>query len=190
VIKSSKTRRKPFQVSSEQRQNIILIRRKENLSHPNIQLFSLSPPTLTTASSCSHVYWYYLLYYPLHAGAGILTNDQLDAAGIPGTGRRSPAATAAGRRYGGRRKADVVETAERGAGARLFAVLRIHDILGWIRIWIRGSMPLTNGSGSGCGSGSCYFSSMTFPRSQQKTNCLKSFFAYYFLKVLVHHFQR
>jgi hypothetical protein len=22
-------------------------------------------------------------------------------------------------------------------------VLRIHDILGWIRIWIRGSMPLT-----------------------------------------------
>jgi ataxia telangiectasia mutated family protein len=31
----------------------------------------------------------------------------------------------------------------------LKAVLRIHDILGWIRI--RGSMPLTNGSGS------CYF---------------------------------
>ncbi len=28
-------------------------------------------------------------------------------------------------------------------------VLRIHDILVWIRIWIRGSMPLTNGSGSG-----------------------------------------
>ncbi len=27
------------------------------------------------------------------------------------------------------------------------AVLRIHDILGWIRIRIRGSMPLTNGSG-------------------------------------------
>jgi hypothetical protein len=33
-------------------------------------------------------------------------------------------------------------------------VLRIHDILVWIRI--RGSMPLTNGSGSGFGSGSCY----------------------------------
>jgi hypothetical protein len=31
------------------------------------------------------------------------------------------------------------------------AVLRIHDILGWVRIRIRGSMPLTNGSGS------CYF---------------------------------
>ncbi len=38
-------------------------------------------------------------------------------------------------------------------------VLRILDILVWIRIWIRGSRPLTNGSGfgSGCGSGSCYF---------------------------------
>jgi hypothetical protein len=33
------------------------------------------------------------------------------------------------------------------------AVFRIHDIL--VRIRIRGSMPLTNGSG--CGSGSCYF---------------------------------
>jgi hypothetical protein len=32
-------------------------------------------------------------------------------------------------------------------------VLRIHDIFGWIRIRIRGSMPLTNGSVSG----SCYF---------------------------------
>jgi hypothetical protein len=34
-------------------------------------------------------------------------------------------------------------------------VLRIHDILVWIRIWIRGSLPLTNGSG--CGSRSFYF---------------------------------
>jgi hypothetical protein len=46
------------------------------------------------------------------------------------------------------------------------AVLRIHDILGWIRI--RGSMPLTNGSGfgSGFGSGSwiriLLFSSLAF----------------------------
>ncbi len=31
----------------------------------------------------------------------------------------------------------------------LWPVLRIHDILGWIRIRIRGSMPLTRGSGSG-----------------------------------------
>ncbi len=29
------------------------------------------------------------------------------------------------------------------------AVLRIHDILGWIRIRIRGSMSPTNGFGSG-----------------------------------------
>ncbi len=37
-----------------------------------------------------------------------------------------------------------------------FPVLRIHDILVWIwiRIWIRGSMPLTDGSGS------CYFFSI------------------------------
>jgi hypothetical protein len=38
-------------------------------------------------------------------------------------------------------------------------VLRIHDILVWIRIRmrIRGSMPLTNGSGFGSGCGSFYF---------------------------------
>jgi hypothetical protein len=35
------------------------------------------------------------------------------------------------------------------------AVSRIHDILVWIRIRIRGYMPMTDGSG--CGSGSCYF---------------------------------
>jgi len=33
-----------------------------------------------------------------------------------------------------------------------FSVLRIHEILGRIRIRFRGSIPLTNGSGSGCGS--------------------------------------
>jgi hypothetical protein len=32
------------------------------------------------------------------------------------------------------------------AGSNFAAVLRIHDILGWIRIRIRGSMPLNNGS--------------------------------------------
>jgi hypothetical protein len=63
-----------------------------------------------------------------------------------------------------------------------YTVLRIHDILVWIRIriWIRGSMPLINGPGSRCGSGSC----------QQKTNLKKNFFAYYFLKLHLHHFQR
>jgi len=37
----------------------------------------------------------------------------------------------------------------------LDTVLRIHDILVWIRIRIGGSRPLTNGPG--CGSGSFYF---------------------------------
>ncbi len=52
-------------------------------------------------------------------------------------------------------------------------MLRILDILGWIRILIRirGSMPPTNGSGSG----SCYF--RYWPsRCQQKTNFLTQFF--------------
>jgi hypothetical protein len=51
------------------------------------------------------------------------------------------------------------------------AVLRIHDILVWIRIriWIRGSMPLTNGSRS------CYFRHLP-SRRQQKTNFLTIFF--------------
>ncbi len=51
------------------------------------------------------------------------------------------------------------------------AVLRIHDILGWIRI--RGSMPLTNGSGFG--SGSFYFRHWP-SRCKQKTNFLTQYF--------------
>ncbi len=61
-------------------------------------------------------------------------------------------------------------------------VLRIHDILGWIRI--RGSMPLTNGSGS------CYYRHWP-SRCQQKKkkkNFNTIFPAYYFLKVHLHHF--
>ncbi len=46
------------------------------------------------------------------------------------------------------------------------AVFRIHDILVWIRI--RGSMPLTNGFGFGCGSESFYFHHWP-SRCQQKT---------------------
>ncbi len=44
------------------------------------------------------------------------------------------------------------------------AVLRVHDIWGWIRIRIRGSIPLTNESGSGSGSWIriLLFSSLTF----------------------------
>ena len=67
------------------------------------------------------------------------------------------------------------------------SVLRIHDILVWIRI--RGSMPLTNKSGSGCGSGSFYFHHWP-SRRQQKTNLKKSYSAYYFLKVHLHHFSK
>ncbi len=48
-------------------------------------------------------------------------------------------------------------------------VFRIHDILGWIRI--RGSMPLTNGSGSR----SCFFRHGP-SRCQQKTNFWHYFF--------------
>ncbi len=50
------------------------------------------------------------------------------------------------------------------------AVFRIHDILVWIRI--RGSMPLTNGSG--CGSRSFYFHHWP-SRCQQKTNFFLKF---------------
>ncbi len=59
-------------------------------------------------------------------------------------------------------------------------VLRIHDILVWIRIRIRGSMPLTNGF--------CYFCHWR-SRYQQKTIFLKIFSAYCFLKVHLHHFK-
>jgi hypothetical protein len=62
-----------------------------------------------------------------------------------------------------------------------FPVLRIHDILVWIRIriWIRGSMPLTNGSESG--SGSCYFRHWP-SRCQQKTNFLIFFCCFLLFK--------
>ncbi len=59
-------------------------------------------------------------------------------------------------------------------------MLQIHYILGWIR----GSMPLTNGSGFGCGSGSCYFRHWPSQDANKKLIFKKSFFAYYFLKVM------
>jgi hypothetical protein len=55
------------------------------------------------------------------------------------------------------------------------SVFRIHDILVWIRMWIRGSMPLTNGSGSGCGYVSCYFCQWP-SRGQRKLILFKKFF--------------
>jgi hypothetical protein len=77
------------------------------------------------------------------------------------------------------------------------AVFRIHDILVWIWIRIRGSMPLTNGSGSGfgfgsgsgCGSGSCFFV-IDLQDANKKLNLKRSFSAYYFLKVHLHHFSK
>jgi hypothetical protein len=53
------------------------------------------------------------------------------------------------------------------------SVLRIHDILGWIRI--RGSMPQLRLMDSDPGSGSCYFRHWP-SRCQQKTNFLTQFF--------------
>ncbi len=67
------------------------------------------------------------------------------------------------------------------------SVFRIHDILGWIWIRIRGSRPLTNGSGFG--SGSCYFGHWP-SKCQQKTNFNTIFSAYFFLKVHLHHFSK
>jgi hypothetical protein len=66
-------------------------------------------------------------------------------------------------------------------------VLRIHDILGWIRIRIRVSMPLTNGSGSWIRI--LLFSSLTFDASK-KLIFNTIFSAYYFLKVHLHHFSK
>ena len=59
---------------------------------------------------------------------------------------------------------------------RLVPVFRIHDIFVWIRIRIRGSMPLNNGSGSGSGSWIriLLFSSLTF-KMPPKTNFLTPF---------------
>ncbi len=74
----------------------------------------------------------------------------------------------------------------------LISVFRIHGNLGWIRIRIRGSMPLTNESGFGSGSEFWIWillSSLTFkmpPKNLFNTN----FSAYYFLKVHFHHFSK
>jgi hypothetical protein len=52
----------------------------------------------------------------------------------------------------------------------------------WYRSGSLGSVPLTNGSGCGSGSGSCSF----FPPSR----CQKFFFAFSFLMVHLHHFSK
>ncbi len=74
----------------------------------------------------------------------------------------------------------------------LEAVLRIHEILGWIRIRILGSMPLTNGSGSGSGSWIriLLFSSLTFKTPAKNKFFNTIFSAYYFLKLHLHHLSK
>jgi hypothetical protein len=65
--------------------------------------------------------------------------------------------------------------------AKAATVLRIHDILVWIRIRMRGSMPLTKGSGS------CYFV-IDLQNANKKLIFLRKFFCLpYFLKVRLHH---
>jgi hypothetical protein len=70
------------------------------------------------------------------------------------------------------------------------AVFRIHDILGWIRIRILGSMLLTNGFGSGIRIRILLFSSLTFKMPAKKLIFNTFFSAYYFLKVHLHHFSK
>jgi hypothetical protein len=70
------------------------------------------------------------------------------------------------------------------------AVFRIHDILEWIRIRIRGSMPLTNGSGSGTWIRILLLSSLTFKMPTKNNFCLNIFSAYYCLKVHLHNFPK
>ena len=75
-------------------------------------------------------------------------------------------------------------------------MLRIHDILGWIRIRILGSMPLTNGSGFGSGSGSWILDPdpaifvIDLQDASKKLIFKTIFSAYYFLKVHLHHISK
>jgi hypothetical protein len=66
--------------------------------------------------------------------------------------------------------------------------LRIHDIFVWIRIRIRWSMPLTNGSGSGIRI--LLFSSLTLKMPTINKFLFFLLSAYYFLKVHLHHFSK
>ncbi len=67
-------------------------------------------------------------------------------------------------------------------------MFRIHDILELIRI--RGSMPLTNGSGSGSWIRILLFSSLTFKMPTKNNLCLNIFSAYYCLNIHLHNFPK
>jgi hypothetical protein len=61
--------------------------------------------------------------------------------------------------------------------------MRIYDILIWIRMRIRGSMPLTNGSDPG-------IFVIDLQGANRKLIIFKSFSAYYFLQVHLHHISK
>ncbi len=63
-------------------------------------------------------------------------------------------------------------------------MLRIRDVLLLVQIRILGSVSLTNGSGFGSDSRSCYFC-VDLQDSNNKN--FLSFFTYYFLKLHLHH---
>jgi hypothetical protein len=81
-------------------------------------------------------------------------------------------------------------THSRNLNSVYIGMLRIHDILVWIRIRIRGSRPLTNGSGSGSWIRILLFSSLAFKMLKQKTNLQKSYSTYYFWNEHLHHFSK
>jgi hypothetical protein len=62
----------------------------------------------------------------------------------------------------------------------LYPVLRIHDILGWIRIRIRGSMSLTDPA----------IFVMDLQDASKKLIFYTIFSAYYFLRLHLHHFSK
>ncbi len=69
-------------------------------------------------------------------------------------------------------------------------VFLIHDILVWIRIRIRGSMPLTNGSGFGSWIRILLFPSLTLQMPAKNKFFSTVFSAFYFLKVHLHYFSK
>ncbi len=68
-------------------------------------------------------------------------------------------------------------------------MFRIHDILGWIRIRILGSMLLTNGSGFRIRIHPA-ISVINLQYASKKLIFNTFFSAYYFLKVHLHHFSK
>ncbi len=134
-----------------------------------IQNVRIVPPTklaglvslLTTAPWISCPRWQFVSKYPVKKQGGALNSTVLSQ--DKGQTDFSPRLTVKWRPIICSANGELPSELE-----QFKAVLRIHDILGWIRI--RGSMPLTNGSGS------CYFRHWP-SRCQHKTNFLTQFFS-------------